>query len=173
VRDLSPFDFGLIVAYLVPGFVVLWGLSLHFPIVAGWLAVAPQSAPTIGDLLYTTLASVACGMTVNAVRWAIIDTIHHHTGIPPPACDYSLLPERLAAFQSVVEDHYRFFQHYANMLVALGFTYVAQRTALGPRAAGWGMLDIGFVVIGVFLFLGSCDSLRKYYRKAGELLKPR
>ena len=173
MRDISPFNFGLMVAYLVPGFVVLWGASAYSETIRTWLAVAPQSAPTVGDLLYATLASVACGMTVSALRWAIIDTLHHRTGIPPPAWDFSRLPERLAAYQTLVEQHYNFFQFYANTLVALTLTYFARRLSTATPANPWGWGDAAFGVVCVVLFLGSRDALRKYYRRAGELLKPR
>jgi len=173
VRDLSPLNFGLVVAYLVPGFVVLWGLSYHSETVRSWLAAAPATAPTAGGLLYGTLASIACGMTVSALRWAIIDTIHHHTGIPPPTWDFSRLHDRLAAYQTLVEQHYNYFQFYANTLVALTLTYVARRLGTAAPANQWGWGDAAFGVVCVVLFLGSRDALRKYYRRAGELLKPR
>ena len=172
VRDISPFNFGLVVAYLVPGFVVLWGAGYHSETVRGWLAAAPDTAPTMGDLLYGTLAAIACGMTVSALRWAIIDTLHHWTGIAEPRTDFSRLPEKLAAFQSIVEDHYRYYQYYGNMLLALTFAYVARRNAISGWAHQWGAVDIAFALVCVFLFLGSRDALAKYYRKIGELLKP-
>jgi hypothetical protein len=172
VRELSPFNFGLLVAYLVPGFVVLWGAGYHFEIVRGWLAVSPESAATVGDLLYATLASVAAGMIVSAFRWAIIDTIHSATGISQPPLDFSLLPGRLEAYQTLVEIHYRYYQFYANMLIALVFAYVARRAAIGGWADQWGPVDIGFVVVCVVLFFSSRDALRKYYRRAGALLQP-
>lgn len=173
MQELSPFNFGLIIAYVVPGFVTLWGLSYHSETVRDWLAVAPATAPTVGGLLYSTLASIACGMIVSAVRWAIIDTIHHCTGVRLPRWDFSLLPERLDAYRTLIELHYVHYQFDANTLVALSFAYVAWRSAVGGWAYQWGAVDIGFVVVCVFLFLGSRDALRKYYRRAGELLTPK
>jgi hypothetical protein len=168
VRDVSPFNFGLIVAYIVPGFVVLWGLSYHSETVRQWLTVTADQAPTVGDLLYATLASVAAGVIVSAVRWAVIDTLHHHTGIPPPRWNFAMLPERLEAFRMLVEDHYRYFQFYSNSLVALAFLYVARRTVVGALANQWGV-DAGFITVGIVLFIGSRDALRRYYRRAEQL----
>jgi len=170
VRDLSPLNFGLIIAYLVPGFVIVWGLSWHFPIIASWLVGSSQNAPTVGELFYATLASVACGMFANMARWAILDTVNHHTGVPPPAWDFSRLHERLAAYELLVEFHYRFYQFGGNALVAMLFTYTAYRATPGGWADQWGAVDIGFVFVCVILFLGSRDALRKYYRRAGALL---
>ncbi len=173
MRDVSPFNFGLIVAYLVPGFVILWGLGFHFATVAAWLAVPPATAPAVGDLFYATIASVACGMIANVFRWAIFDTIHHRTGVRPPRWDFSLLDqERLGGYELLVELHYRYYQFFGNMLIALVFTYVAYRFAHSGSADQRGAVDAGFIVVCVVLFLGSRDALRKYYRRAGELLTP-
>jgi len=171
VRDISPFNFGLVIAYLVPGFVILWGLSFHFATVRSWLAVTAGSAPTVGDLFYATLASVACGMFANMARWAVFDTINHHTGVRLPAWDFSRLHERLAAYELLVEFHYRFYQFGANVLVAVLFTYAAFRTTPRGWAYQWGWVDVGFVLVCIILFLGSRDALRKYYRRAGALLR--
>ena len=172
MRDLSPFNFGLIVAYLVPGFVILWGLSFHFATVAAWLANPPDTAPAIGDLFYATLASVACGMIVNLARWAILDTIHHRTGVPLPPWDFSQLHERLAAYELLVEFHYRFYQFGSNVLLAILFAYVAYRSSSAAQTYRAGATDIGVLVTCVVLFLGSRDALKKYYARAGALLQP-
>ena len=173
MRDVSPFNFGLIVAYVVPGFVILWGLSFHSVTIATWLAGPSQAAPTVGGLFYATIASVACGMIANVFRWAFIDTIHHHTGVRLPRWDFSLLDQkRLGGYELLVELHYRYHQFFANMLIALVFTYVAYRSTPSGAAAHVGAIDVGFVVVCIVLFLGSRDALRKYYRRAGELLQP-
>jgi hypothetical protein len=161
-----------VVAYLVPGFVILWGLSLYSATVAAWLTGPAQNSPTIGGLFYATIASVGCGMIANVFRWAIIDTIHHHTGVRMPRWDFSLLQEKLGGYELMVELHYRYHQFFANMQIALVFTYIAYRSTPSGLAMHFGTMDIGFVVVCVVLFLGSRDALKKYYKRAGELLKP-
>lgn len=170
MRDASPFNFGVVVAYLVPGFTVLWAASYYSPTVRVWLDMPADAAIIVGDLLYATLASVAAGVVVSAIRWAVIDMLHHHTGIRPPQWDFALLPERLAAFQMLVGDHYRYYQFYANTLIALIVLYVARRSAVGVLADQWGV-DLGFVILGIVLFFGSRDALRRYYRRADQLFR--
>jgi hypothetical protein len=97
VREFSPFNFGHLIAYLIPGFVVLWGAGEYVPTVRAWLAAAPDTAPTVGGLFFATMASLACGMIAGAFRWAIVDSIHHRTGVRLPRWDFSLLQGRLEA----------------------------------------------------------------------------
>ena len=170
MRDVTSENFGLLIAYLLPGFVVLWGARPLVPGVALWLAASPGTAPTVGGFLYATLGSVAAGMFVSALRWAVIDTLHHHTGIPEPRWDFARFPANAAAIDSLVYDHYRYYQHYANMLVALGIAYAARAWAgeIFPGQGGW--WDLGFLLVGVVLYLGSRDALRKYYQRTASIL---
>ncbi len=73
VQTVSNDHFGPLIAYLVPGATALWGFSLFSPTLAAWFAVTPANAPTISGFLYLTLASLAVGMTITAVWWAIVD----------------------------------------------------------------------------------------------------
>jgi len=173
VRDLSPFNFGLIIAYLAPGFVTLWGASYHSPTVRSWLAAVPQTAPSIGGLFYTTLAALAAGVILSAFRWAIIEPLHHRTGVQPPDWDFSRLDRSLPAYQAMVEQHFRYHQFCANMVIALVFAYSARMAALGANGYPWGWLDLGCPLIVIVLFAGSRDALAKYYRRAGSLLVSR
>src|SRR6185312_6193985 len=105
-------QFGLLIAYLLPGFVALAGIAPLVPTVAGWLK-ADQTA-SFGAPLYALLAATAAGMVVSCFRWLIVDQIHVLTGVTPPAFNARALAERPAAFNYLVEQHYRFYQFYAN-----------------------------------------------------------
>jgi len=72
VKDVTSNNFGVLIAYLVPGATALWGISLFSPAVRAWFASTPQDVPTISGFLYLTVASLAVGMTVTAIRWACV-----------------------------------------------------------------------------------------------------
>src|SRR5688500_1298085 len=113
------------IAYLIPGFAIVWGAGYFSETARSWLSAVPEQPPTLGGFLYPTIASVAAGVTVSAIRWAIIDTLHHWTGVRMPAWDFANYPSKLAAFDAIVQDHYRYYQFYANMFVAVGFLYIS------------------------------------------------
>jgi len=168
VGDLSARNFGLLIAYWIPGFLALAGVAMLSPPVAAWLAADP--GPSIGGFLYSTLASLGAGMTVSALRWAIIDTLHQYTGLPRPEWDDSKLTERLPALEYLVETHYRYYQFYGNSLVAMTLTHAAWRISAFGAAAPWGLPEAGLVLVGLVFLAGSRDTLRKYYRRATLLL---
>jgi len=130
MSTLSNQNFGLIIAFLLPGFVALWGVSYFSPAVASWITVPQQDVPTVAGFMYVTLASLAAGVTVSAVRWAIIDHLHHATGIVPPVWKFAHLEGKLQGYVTLVENHYRYYQFYSNMFIATAFTFCARLVAL-------------------------------------------
>ena len=172
MQTVSNDNFGPLIAYLVPGATALWGFRLFSPSLAAWFAATPENAPTISGFLYLTLASLAVGMTITAVRWAIVDQLHTITGLRPPKLEFSRLATSVDAFNLLIEIHYRHYQFYANMFVAAGIAYLCHRIHLGTL---WhiDLLDPGFVLLEVVFFLTSRDTLRKYYQRTQQLLSQR
>ena len=167
--SVSNDNFGPMVAYLVPGATVLLGIRPYFPALDRWFAATPPDAPTLGGFLYLTVASLAAGMTVNAVRWAVVDKIHALTGLPPPVLDFSRLASREQAFSLLIDIHYKHYQFHSGMLLATAIAYMAYRTYYGfDQTTGW--LDVSVMGLEVVFFLMSRDTLRKYYTRSKQLL---
>lgn len=163
-------SFGLLIAYVIPGFVCLLGAGTAFEAVWVWLVGAGVSGPSVGGVLYVGVASVGAGMTASVIRWALLDTLHESTGLRRPKLNESRLTERLEAFNYLVEQHYRYYQFYGNSLVAVIAFYGLWRSS--PHSAsvliGWpeGVLLLFIVVFAA----GSRDALRKYYTGSMLLL---
>lgn len=139
------------------------------PAMQSWLATVPDGQPTVGGFLYVTLASLAAGMLVSSIRWMLIDSVHHRTGVKRPRWDFSRLQANLSAYNLLVEFHYRYYQFNANTFVAVAFAYLV-RLAGGCWWSGAGWADVGFVIIEVVLFATSRDTLRKYYARVSQVL---
>jgi hypothetical protein len=170
MNTLSNENFGLVIAYILPGFVALWGVSFFSPTVESWITVSQQGAPTVAGFMYVTLASIGTGLTVSGVRWLIIDSIHHVTGLVRPAWKFVNLDDKLKGFITLNEAHYRYYQFFSGMFVAVAFTYSAWLVwnGKGLRAVGWANLH--FVVLETVLFANSRDTLAKYYSRVAQLL---
>ncbi len=169
MRDVTTQNFGLLIAYVLPGLTVLWGASPHAETLQSWLGAIPGEVPTVGGFLYATLASVAVGVIANTVRWLVVDRIHHATGILRPKLDFSRLHDRVAAYDFFNRHHYEHYQAHGNMLVGLVFVYIARRLQSGSPST-FGVIDLGYVLLGAVLFAGSRDTLRKFYTRAEAVL---
>lgn len=168
--SISDSNFGPLIAYLVPGATVLLGLSPFSPTLQAWLASTPPNGPTIGGFLYLTVASMAAGMAVSALRWVIVDTAHEWTGIRMPPLDFSKLGSNVQAFSLLITIHYQHYLFYANMCVATALAFVSYRVHLGWPGR-WGLVDACVFVIEVVFYVTSRDTLRKYYTRGHQLLQ--
>ena len=120
--------------------------------------------------MYATLGSVAAGLVVSVIRWIVIDAINHETGIPEPKWNFADFEVKRNAFDGLVENHYRYYQFNANMLVAAAFTYAARLVSLGVRPSLNNGIDWGFLLLEIAFWVGSRDSLKKYYLRTADLL---
>ncbi len=170
MRQLSDRNFGLVIAYLVPGFIALWGLKWVDPEIGRWLDGPAGEGPTVAGFLYVTLACVGLGMTMNALRWALIDTIHEHTGLRRPRWSDQMLHERVEGYIWLVENHYRHYQFYGNSLVALFLAAVLRHASLSDAQAGFGWLDASVLILALVFFATSRSCLARYYRRTAILL---
>src|SRR5213592_2931233 len=91
-------DFGLLIAYVLPGFTALWGATYVSPGVRPLFGTEASAGPSVGGFLFLTAAATVKGLTVSTVRWLVIDSLHHRTGIPPPRWDFGLLGPNVTAF---------------------------------------------------------------------------
>ena len=162
-------DFGLLIAFVLPGFTALWGIAQVSAPVRAWMGTPPADPPTVAGFLNITVASITAGLAVSTVRWLLIDSLHHRTGVRPPDWDFSALTRNVAAFALVVDHYYRYYQFYANMLVSLALVLAARWATVEPSAVGWP--DAGLLALMAVFFLGSRDSLKRYYARGGQLMR--
>ena len=170
MTDLTSSNFGLLIAYLIPGFLIVLSMEEYSPLIASWLGGSIANAPTVGGFLFITLAAVAAGMTASAVRWLLLDTLHHHTGIKRPEWNFASLPKNLAAFESTVDNHYRYYQAYANLLVAIMVAVLLHPHF--PSEFGYSPA-IGYSIVlllALLLFAASRDAMQKYYARTCAIL---
>jgi hypothetical protein len=166
MKEISNSNFGILIAYLVPGFVTLVGVGRFIPVVRESLMVSSASAPTVEGFLFVTLAAIGLGLLVNAVRWQIIDNLHYWTGVPRRSWDYSMLPDRIGAFQYLVANQFRYYECYSNLVVAVGASHGSAELA---GHATWSERTIVAVIL-VILWNASRKTLANYHSRIGAFL---
>ena len=120
LKDITNANFGLLIAYIIPGFVMLSGLEPYSLTLQQWLGQSVVKSGTVAGFLFVTVASVGFGQLVSTLRWLVIDSIHERTGIPLPRITLRALSKSTGAFDRIVEYYYRYYQCHANLLVAIG-----------------------------------------------------
>ena len=86
MNDSLDRSFGLVIAFLLPGFISVLGIMALSPTVASWLSSSTALSPTIGNMAvsYVVLCSLGTGLIASAFRWLLIDSLMHRTGLRRP-----------------------------------------------------------------------------------------
>jgi hypothetical protein len=160
-------EFRLLIAYLVPGLLFVYSLSLHIPKVYMLLG-GDKMVPEGPAVVLIIILSIGAGIFVNAFTWAVIRPIIELTSISRPKLDYSKVNnEKLEAFRVIVDENFRYYQAYSNIFSAfiiLICSYLALRKSIDlkymvPSLAGL-----------IILFVAARDSLKRTYINMANLL---
>jgi hypothetical protein len=155
-------NFGPIIAFGLPGFLVLIGLP---PQVTSSMAnlLNQPGQPSLEGFLYLLPASIGCGLIISAIRWVLIDTFLHWTGVRKPKLNFHSIPSKLEAFNLFFEHNYRFYQFYSNSLIAILILLAAHWRIDGrPSSECLGLIGLLCVV----LVAASRDCLSRFYMRA-------
>lgn len=167
MNDFIRQNFGLLIAYILPGFVVVSGAAIVFPQIRLLLIPTLGLADGVESTAFVALATLLAGMVVSSLRWVLVDTLHHLTGLRRPQWNDAELQAKLPAFSAIVENHYRYYQCHANLAVAFACVYLAWRVRQSPFAL-WA--DEAFLLVEILLLATSRDNLRIYYARTSRLL---
>jgi hypothetical protein len=169
--DTIPKHFGLVVAYLLPGFIGLAGVVPLSSMVAEWLRPVEGGEWGLGPTVYVLMTAITVGMIISCFRWVIIDHMLRWTGVVAPRWDFRLLATRVGALDYLVDGHYRYYQFYANTLMAVLWAYPIHRFFGTSQFLSLGT-DLGALILCAVLFAGARDTLANYYLRAGQLIGP-
>ena len=160
-------EFKLLIAYLVPGLLFVYSLSLHIPKVYMLLG-GDKMVPEGPAVVLIVILSIGAGIFVNAFTWAVIRPIIEWTSISRPELDYSKVStQKLEAFKVIVDENFRYYQAYANIFSAsiiLLCSYLALRQGINLYYVFPGL---AFLII---LFVAARDSLKRTYINMANLL---
>jgi hypothetical protein len=169
MKAIENLDFGLLIAYVIPGFVGLYAMSFYSKPMRSLLG-SDRFVPQGGAVVPLVLLAIAAGISINAIAWATLRLVIQATGVARPNLNYALLTqEKSIAFQEIIQSNFHYYQYYVNTLTAfiLLFVSYAMRNVRHSKALGF----VGAVGLIVILFFASRDSLQRTYSAMDALLK--
>lgn len=159
--DKLGLNFGLLIAYLIPGFLGTYALAEYVSAINTLLGGADK-VPSTGAYVPLLFIALAVGIVINAFSSIVIRRLIHRSGIDPkPAVVHKKFRnEDLPRYEFIVETTFRYHQFYSNMLVAI---LLLTRVWLSvPFPEKWLRIASFLVVISV-LFSAARSSLRAFY----------
>lgn len=189
-------SFGLVIAFLCPGFIALWGASAFSPTLTEWFGVTARENISVGGFLFVLVGSLAAGVFVSGIRAVVLDGLYEKDlatqawlpkraarvlerlwfprkifrGLHPLNIDEERLKDEglFRAYTRVVEGFWRYFQFYGNMAVAVPIGYFSWHIANHKSMIRPGIFIL-FAVSEIVLLISAGDSLETYCRKATQL----
>lgn len=166
--DLTTKNFGILIAYVLPGFLSLWALQPYSATLRVWLAASATLPAGIEAVAFSTAASITAGMGLSAVRWLLVDTAMRRFGVVRPEWDDARYAANRDAFESLVDAHFRYYQFYAH--TALVLPLFAVRAAVVSSSVPMPVVWFLFVMAEGTLLLAAHDALSRYYARTERLL---
>ena len=169
-------DFGLLIAYFIPGVITLLGLAYTFKDVSDLMSKFRSGEATAGFLLIVSSLAVVIGMAVSVVRASTIDksfelnlpfSQEHYRSLQHADPDYAQLTDqgKLNAFREVEENDKRPYQFYGNTLLAViifiaGWLSSSFHNRNGPLKRS--ILALASLILASVLLYPACR--KSYYR---------
>jgi hypothetical protein len=168
----SSLDFGVVIAFVAPGFLAFQAVAIYMPSAAALMTAAAEKDQGVGVFLFVVLASLSIGLVVSGVRAITLDNLlrFQHLGsfaVPQLRLNWSRVDDKnLPILLTIRDGHFRHYQFYANTLVAVVVWAIARVAAPGP-ALHWQHWALIVAVLLALLF-SARDSLRRYVIAVNE-----
>src|SRR3954451_1682001 len=171
VKDLGSTSFGLLIAYILPGLVALYGLSFWLTPVASLFAGFLTAESTIGLSLLVVLMSIAIGLYVTVVRELIFERVICRTS-KLCADDFSGLGSeaKLSAFRAAVDEMYRYHQFWGGIFIVAPLVYVGWLTHTPHSISFVASLSL-LIGVEVLSLYAAIESFKRYIFRANLILK--
>jgi len=178
-EDLKPssLDFGVVIAFVAPGFVAFLAASYHLPTAGAWMAAASDKQQSVGVFLFVVLASLSLGLVVSGVRSLLVDRLiccRLLGGLRAPSLNLNwsrVDGKNLTLLLTIRDNHYRYYQFYSNSLVA-SVLWTLARTFSSAPALPWRFWTL---VTGILLalLLAARESWVRYVTAVNQALEPK
>ena len=121
MAQFEPIDFGIVIAFILPGSVAVYGLRYVSPRINALWSILESGQVVIGPLIFLALATLAVGLIVSSLRVVLLEPIFHVTGVRQENVDYQKLAnaDQREFFKEMIKNVYRYEQFYGNTFLAL------------------------------------------------------
>jgi hypothetical protein len=173
VKDVTTTSFGLLIAYLLPGLVGLYGGRYWLDEVDRLFMTLGTKEASFGLFLLVALAGLTIGMLVTPVKWVVYEVLlFRGRRIQPSALKTLGESGKHDAFRAVIDEQYRYHQCWGNMSLVLILL------SLGWFHTEWSGLSFGGKLAAILLSVliegaviwAAIESYRRYVDRATAVL---
>jgi hypothetical protein len=168
LKDVTSTSFGLTIAFLLPGTVALFSLSLWLESAADAFHTFLTAKANVGLFLFLLLGALICGLVVAAVRSFLYETLlsrfekvygRRLTGEELRRVSEE---DRFTAFRAAIDETYRYYQFNGGMTIAAPALFAGWLKTVDEGAAIEFLLVVGFVALEALLAFRAISEYRSY-----------
>jgi hypothetical protein len=170
--QFEPINFGVLIAFILPGSVAVYGLRYVSPRISALWGMLETGQLIIGPLILLALLTLAVGLIVSSLRTVVLERIFYLTCVQEQKINYKEIADHKDFFKEMIENVYRYEQFYGNVFLALLFCsimrYFVGNANFTQTKSDW---VISAVLLGslITLFLAGRKSLKDVSRAIQEL----
>lgn len=172
--DITSTSFGLLIAYLLPGLVALFGLSYWIQELRDLFDAFLTGGSNIGLFLLVALASIATNLQVTLIRWAIFEEwICRRYSLKPEDFKDMSNEGKFSAFRGAVDEHYRYHQFWGCMAIALPILFIgwAQRHDIYNFFWNGFLITVLFLIVEGLTWSGAVKAYTNYVNRTRYIMK--
>ena len=181
MKDLNIKIFGLIIAYLLPGFACIFCFAFWIDSFEDLIDGFMSTNSDFGSFLFVLLLALLFGLILNAFRWIIYERWFLKKHKIPEDCYQELIKhDNLQAIHATLDENFRYHQFYGNIsIVFFGFFVEFMKRIFLSSSEGSErhnvlvIIGIGFLLIILELVLVSTatQSFKRYVKRSKSILK--
>ena len=117
--DKFGLNFGLVIAYMIPGFVATYAVAPYVKAIDALLG-GPERVPGPNSIVPAILIAVALGIIINAISAVLLRPLIHLTRVKKASgAGRKPTTEERLRYDRLMDSSFRYHQFYANMLIAV------------------------------------------------------
>jgi hypothetical protein len=172
--DITTTSFGLLIAYLLPGLAMLFGMSYWIPELRTLFNAFLTGESNIGLFLLVALASIVTSLQITLVRWYIFEVhLCRNHRLNPKDFDRLGRSGKVNAFGAAVDAHYRYHQFWGSMTVALPVLFAGWAEQHSIFSIPWQgfLFSILFLALEALTAVGAFRAFVNYIDRARHIMK--
>jgi len=165
--------FALLIAQVLPGLIVVFGVTPHVPALQQWLGAAATADISVGGTAMVVMLAIAVSVTLSGARFLVFERlcrIEAKCAAGQINDAARRLPEVRAAEDLLVLHHYAYYQFYGSAALAWPLVVVLNLTLPVTWPVKIGIL-FGAVLIEYVLWASACDAMARFLTKRAAVVQ--
>jgi hypothetical protein len=172
MKDVTSTSFGLVIAYLLPGFAAFFALSFWSPPVRDLFTKFLVAESSVGSFLLVIICSLTAGLEVAIFRWILFEKwLCKSKKLDKAKFAHLGVEAKLTAFRAAVDEHYRYHQFWGGMAVAIPF--IGWGVVNASNGSTWEKagLAVALLIVEIVTIIAARSAFYNYVDRADNILE--